>query len=137
MSKTVIQFEFNSPAEAAGFLGKLSGPAPIATNPMTGVAMNPAAPNPAMQFGATLPQTQQQNPAQFNPQQTQFNPQLTQPVAPANFMPAIIQKATDLCNAGRQNEVGQIVQSEFGLAKLTDCPPAVQQNLLNRLSQLG
>lgn len=131
MSKTVIQFEFNSPAEAAGFLTKLNG------GPIANVV---PANNPAANFGVTMPQTQQQNPAAFNPQ-TQFNPapqmQMNQQVAPANLMPAIIQKATELCNAGKQNEVGQIVQSEFGLARLADCPPAVQQGLLNRLCQLG
>lgn len=111
MSKTVLQFEFNSPAEAQGFLAKLSGPAPATTNS-------------ASSFGATIPQTQQVQQVQ----QTQPAPSL---------MPAIIAKATELCTAGKQMEVGQIVQSEFGLAKLVDCPPAVQQGLLNRLNQLA
>ncbi len=137
MSKTVIQFEFNSPAEANSFLQRLTGgggAAPVAAAPVAApVAMTAPAPVATPQpqpnpfgFGATMPQTQVAPPVATTPV-----------VAPVSLMPQIIEKAQQLVNAGKSNEVGAVLTNEFGLSRLNDCPPAIQQNLLNRLNQMG
>jgi hypothetical protein len=95
VSKTIIQFEFNTPAEATSFLVKLGG-GPVATTPVatTPVATTPVAPTTmGNMFGGFAPP-----------------------------------------NAAPQNQ--HVLQNEFGLAKLGDCPPAIQANLLARLGQL-
>lgn len=130
MSKIAVTFNFENPTDLASFLSRVNGQ-PVATNaPVTAPVTNPT-PSPAANvFGATMPQTAMPT-GQFNPMQNQMN------AAPVDYMPQIVAKATQLCTAGKQNEVGAVVQQEFGLAKLGDCPPALQANLLNRLNQLG
>lgn len=135
MSKITVTFNFENPTDLASFLSRVSGQ-PVATSAPATAPVSNTAPSPAANmFGATMPQTGMQQtgmaPVQFNPMQNQMN------AAPVDYLPQIVAKATQLCTAGKQNEVGAVVQQEFGLAKLGDCPPALQANLLNRLNQLG